>query len=63
MLPHAVAVISPFLPTRQYGELLWGISQPGHDAVHAMFVLGYYTIAFTALAIIGYRRDEKARYA
>lgn len=62
-LPSFVAGISPYLPMRQYGELLWSITAPGHDPIHAATILAYYTLAFAAIAVIGYRRDEKARYA
>lgn len=61
-LPHFAAVLSPYFPTRQYAELLWSIAESGHDAAHAGLVLAYYTLAFAVVAIIAYRRDEKARY-
>ncbi len=61
-LPSIAAAISPFTPTRQYGELLWSVAQP-HDAFHAGVVLALYAIAFAAIAIVGYRRDERTRYA
>jgi ABC-2 type transport system permease protein len=63
MLPSFAAAISPYLPTRQYGELIWSITSPGHDPMHAALMLGYFTLAFSIVAIIGYRRDERARYA
>lgn len=63
ILPHFVTVISPYVPMRQYGELLWGVTLPGHNAAHAAMSLAYFTLAFAAIAIFGYRRDEKARYA
>ena len=63
MLPSFAAAISPYLPTRQYGELLWSVTSPDHDPVHAALMLGYFTLAFSLIAIIGYRRDERARYA
>ncbi len=62
-LPSFAAALSPYLPTRQYGELIWSVTGAGHDALHAALMLGYFTLAFSALAIIGYRRDERARYA
>jgi len=62
-LPSVVAQISPYLPTRQYGELLWSIAEPGHDAVHAAWMLLAFAAGFTVIAIAGYRRDERVRYA
>ncbi|HET9029382.1 MAG TPA: ABC transporter permease [Candidatus Aquilonibacter sp.] len=61
-LPSFVAPISPWLPTRQYGELLWSVAN-GHNPTHAVLMLGYFTLAFTAVAIAAYRRDERVRYA
>ncbi|HEY5341239.1 MAG TPA: ABC transporter permease [Candidatus Aquilonibacter sp.] len=62
MLPSFAAAISPYLPTRQYAELLWSIANDGH-AVPALEVLAFYTLIFAAVAAIGYRRDERVRYA
>ena len=62
-LPHIAAAISPYLPTRQYAELLWSIAEAGHDPARAALTLAYYALAFAAIAIFAYRRDEKARYA
>lgn len=61
-LPHFVAVVSPYLPTRQFADLLWSVSGNG-DAVRAAFGLACYTAIFTVVAAIGYRRDERKRYA
>ncbi|HEX8805943.1 MAG TPA: ABC transporter permease [Candidatus Aquilonibacter sp.] len=62
-LPSIAAKVSPFLPTRQYGELLWSVAQSGHDAVRASLALSAFAAVFALFAIVGYRRDEKARYA
>ena len=62
-LPKFAAVISPYMPTRAYGELLWGIALPGHDALRWLITLGVFSLAFSILAIVGYRRDERSRYA
>lgn len=61
-LPPAVAHVSPYLPTRQFAELLWSVSY-GTSAAHALFGLAIYTAIFAAIAAIGYRRDERKRYA
>jgi ABC-2 type transport system permease protein len=62
-LPSIAASISPYLPTRQYGELLWGISASGHDEMHALIALACFSLAFSVVAVLGYRRDERTRYA
>jgi ABC-2 type transport system permease protein len=62
-LPGFAAAISPYLPTRQYGELLWSVAAPGHNASQATLMLACFTLAFSVVAIIGYRRDERSRYA
>lgn len=61
-LPHFVQQISPYLPTRMFGDLLW--SAIGGDLpVRAVAGLAIYTIVFAILAVVGYRRDEGKRYA
>jgi ABC-2 type transport system permease protein len=62
-LPNFAAVISSYLPTRAYGEVLWGIALPGHDVARWFIMLAIFAVAFSVLAIAGYRRDEKSRYA
>lgn len=61
-LPAFVQTISPYLPTRQFGDLLWSLTGNG-DAARALLGLACYTAIFAALASIGYRRDERKRYA
>ncbi len=61
-LPPFAAAISPFTPTRAYGELLWSVAAP--RAVWGdVALLACYSAAFLVIAAIGYRRDERARYA
>ncbi|MGA8798008.1 MAG: ABC transporter permease [Candidatus Cybelea sp.] len=61
-LPHFVATISPYLPTRQFGDLLWSVV--GEDnASRAVMGLVLYSAIFGLLAVMGYRRDERKRYA
>ncbi|MGA8535433.1 MAG: ABC transporter permease [Candidatus Tumulicola sp.] len=61
-LPDAVARISPFLPTRQFADLLWSVTG-GAFPTAAVAGLAAYTLAFGCLAVVGYRRDERTRYA
>ncbi len=62
-LPAIAASISPYLPTRQYGELLWSVGGAGHNASHAVLALASFALSFSIVAVIGYRRDERTRYA
>jgi ABC-2 type transport system permease protein len=60
-LPSIVARISPYLPTRQFADLLWSVPNGGLP-VAAIAGLTLYALAFAAAASFGYRRDEKTRY-
>ena len=61
-LPAVVQQISPFLPTRQFAELLWSVVD-GRMPANAIAGLAAYTLLFGVLASLGYRRDERTRYA
>jgi ABC-2 type transport system permease protein len=61
-LPHFVATISPYLPTRQFGDLLWSVVGEV-TPWRAVAGLALYTLIFGILAAVGYRRDERKRYA
>ena len=61
-LPEVIQQISYYTPTRHAAEILWAVvgefSVPGES----LWWLGGYSFAFTALAWLGYRRDEARRY-
>ncbi len=62
-LPNIVAKISPYMPTRHAGEVVWAIA--GAQVVpnaSILWLVGYAAI-FATIAYLGYRRDEKNRYA
>jgi ABC-2 type transport system permease protein len=61
-LPGIVQKISPFLPTREFGELLWSVVAPSDRLWPALGLCAYAAI-FGALTLAGYRRDEHKRYA
>jgi ABC-2 type transport system permease protein len=61
-LPDFVQKVSPYLPTRQFADLLWSVTGGG-DAARALMGLAVYTVLFALLAGWGYRRDERKRYA
>ena len=62
-LPEFVQHVSWYLPTRQFAELLWSASSGSNDAASALSGLVIYTAIFAAIAAVGYRRDERKRYA
>jgi ABC-2 type transport system permease protein len=61
-LPNDIAVISPYLPTRHWGEVAWAavLDQPW-TAEPWLWLLGY-TLVFGALAYWGYRYNERRCY-
>lgn len=61
-LPAFAAAISPVLPTRQFADLLWSVRSGAH-AIPALEGLACYSLVFAIVAIVGYRRDERVRYA
>jgi ABC-2 type transport system permease protein len=61
-LPSFVQTLSPYLPTRQFADLLWSVTGDG-NAGRALAGLAIYTAIFGIVAAAGYRRDEQKRYA
>jgi ABC-2 type transport system permease protein len=61
-LPPAIASLSPLVPTRQYGNVLWGAVQGRLWRPHDWLLLLLWTAVFALLAAWGYRRDEGRRY-
>ncbi len=62
LLPAIVAPISPFTPTRQYGELVWSSMLGKPWPAQALVTLAVYAAIFLAIALWGYRRNEGQRY-
>ena len=61
-LPHAVRAISPWTPTRQWGDVLWpAVAGAPWSSAHWL-LLAAYAAGFTALAAWGFRRDEAQRF-
>jgi len=60
-VPHPVALVAPLLPTRQWGDVLWSSVHGGWGGAHWVPLLGF-SVAFGALAVAGYRRDEGQRF-
>ncbi|MEO8888779.1 MAG: ABC transporter permease [Jatrophihabitantaceae bacterium] len=61
-LPAAVRHISPWLPTRQWGDLLIQFGLGSRIPGHQLLALAGYGAAFAAAARYGYRRDEQRQY-
>ena len=61
-LPRPVAAVSPYLPTRSWGELLAAAVGQGSWRSTTLIVLGAWGGVFALLAAWGYRRDEGERF-
>lgn len=61
-LPTVAARISPWLPTRQWSDLIVGFGLHGHLPAHQTAALLGWGLCFAVLAVIGYRRDETRQY-
>ncbi len=61
-LPPAIESLSPFVPTRQFGNVLWGATVGHLWRPRDWLLLGAWSAAFAILAAWGYRRDEGERY-
>ena len=61
-LPHSIARISSYVPTRQWGDLLWAaVAGTPMRTVHWLALVAY-AVLFAAIAAWGYRRDEGQRF-
>ncbi len=61
-LPHTVRAISPYTPTRQWGDVLWPAVAGAPWRASHWLLLGAYAAAFGALAAWGFARDELRRF-
>jgi ABC-2 type transport system permease protein len=61
-LPAFVAKISPVVPTRAWGDLLWAAVGTQSLRWSSPLMLVGYGAVFGGLAILGYRRDEGERF-
>ncbi len=62
ILPKLVQDISPYLPSRMYGEMMWASVLNG--TVEAKYVWGLviYSIIFLVLAVFLYRKEEERSF-
>ena len=61
-LPSTIAQVSPLLPTRQFGDVLWGATEGHLWRLRDWLLLLAWGVAFGLLAGWGYSRDEGRRY-
>ncbi len=61
-LPHLVMALSPYTPTRQWGDLLWAAVTAGRIGFVHWLALAGYAALFGLAAAWGYRRDEGQRF-
>lgn len=61
-LPDWVQTISPYLPTRLWGEVTWAGVEGQTASIGNWLGLVAYATSFAALAAWGYRRDEGVSY-
>lgn len=52
----------PYLPTRGAAELMWAAVTDHSPDPKALVMLGAWTVALAALAVLAYRRDEGRRF-
>jgi ABC-2 type transport system permease protein len=61
-LPRALRSVSPWLPTRQWSDLVIRFGLHGQLPGRQLLALLGYGMLFGALAVVGYRRDEQRQY-
>ena len=62
-MPGWLAAISPYLPTRGAGELMWAALTDYAVDSTAMVTLGAWTVVLAVIAVWAYRRDEGVRFS
>ncbi|MBC7754734.1 MAG: ABC transporter permease [Moraxellaceae bacterium] len=62
-LPTAVQKISPYLPTRMYGELMWSVASKIPTESRYVYGLGIYAAIFLFLSIWLIKREEQISFS
>ena len=62
LLPDTLNKISTYLPTRQYGEILWNTVKDESVFSESLWILGVYLILFLIISYFGSRRDLTKKY-
>ncbi len=63
ILPAAIQDISPYLPTRMYGELLWSLALKTNFEPKYLHGLLIYTLVFFVLALFLLRREQEKSFS
>jgi ABC-2 type transport system permease protein len=61
VLPEMLKDISPYLPTRYFGEILWSFVKRESVKMTDVGSLFLYAVGFALLAFIGFKRDQGER--
>jgi len=61
-LPRTIRALSPYTPTRQWGDVLWAAVAGAPWRTSHWLLLAAYAAGFGALATIGFARDELQRF-
>jgi ABC-2 type transport system permease protein len=59
-LPGWVAAVGRWLPTHAYADMSWQVAFGGSPTVTDLLTLAGWLAAFTALAVVGYRRSVRS---
>lgn len=63
-LPAALQHVAPYLPTHHYAQLAWTAVGSGTERLGASVAwLAAYTLVFFVVALLAFRREERARFA
>lgn len=62
-LPGSLAGVSPYVPTRQWGNWLWHAVDGDPWRPEPILLLAIYATVFALLSVWGYRRDEGERFS
>ena len=62
ILPKFVQDISPYLPTRMYGEIMWAAVLNKNVEEKYIWGLVIYTAVFLVLALVLYRKEEERNF-
>jgi ABC-2 type transport system permease protein len=63
IMPGFVQAVSPYVPARGAGELLWALTTGKSPDVVALIMLGVWTVIAALAAGWAYRRDEGRRFS
>ena len=63
VLPEAVQIVSPYVPTRGAAELIWWTTAGVRPSAVPLVMLAVWTAAAAAAAAWAYRRDEGRRFS